>query len=71
MDNTDTPNLNEDLPSGELPGEEELSHTDKMVGVFAEPATMYEKTSHFPPKTIDWIIPRSNDCYCQSSDKNT
>ncbi len=57
MDSTDTPKLNEDLPSGELPGEEELSHTDKMVGVFAEPGIMYEKTSHFPPKTIDWIIP--------------
>ena len=56
MDNIDTSNL-ENPPSGGVPAEEELSHTDKMVGVFAEPKTMYEKTSHFPPKTIDWIIP--------------
>jgi hypothetical protein len=27
------------------------------VGVFAEPKTMYEKASHFPPRTVDWIVP--------------
>jgi hypothetical protein len=55
MDNTDLPNQNE-IPAGNPP-EEELTHTDKMVGVFAEPKTMYQKTALFPPKTVDWLIP--------------
>lgn len=35
----------------------ELSHTDKLVGVFSEPTATFEKTAKFPPKTSDWIIP--------------
>ena len=35
----------------------ELNHTDKLVGVFTEPGTMFGKTSKFPPKAIDWLIP--------------
>jgi len=35
----------------------ELSHTDKLVGVFSEPNSTFEKMSKFPPKTADWIIP--------------
>jgi hypothetical protein len=57
MDNTDLPNLNGDPVSGEPQGEEELSHTDKLVGVFSEPKAMYQKTALFPPRTPDWIIP--------------
>ncbi len=56
MDNTDLPNLN-DPSTNEVPVEEELSHSDKLVGVFAEPGVMYAKTAQFPPRTIDWIIP--------------
>lgn len=56
MDDTGIPKLS-DQPSGETPVQEELSHTDKLVGVFAEPKPMYKKTSDFPPRTIDWIIP--------------
>ncbi len=56
MDNTDLPNLN-DPSAAEAPPEQELSHTDKLVGVFAEPGVMYAKTAQFPPRTIDWIIP--------------
>ncbi|MFA3782183.1 YIP1 family protein [Melioribacteraceae bacterium 4301-Me] len=37
--------------------EVELSHTDKLVGIFTEPAKTYSKMSEFPPKTSDWIIP--------------
>ncbi len=37
--------------------EHELSHTDKLVGVFTEPATTFEQTSKFPPKWVDWFIP--------------
>ena len=57
MDNNDLPDQNTDPSEGEIPVEEELSHTDKLVGVFAEPKTMYEKTAKFPPKTVDWIVP--------------
>ena len=35
----------------------ELSHTDKLVGLFTEPAAMFEKTSKFPVKHKDWVIP--------------
>lgn len=35
----------------------ELSHTDKLVGVFTEPIKTFSKISNFPAKTIDWIIP--------------
>ncbi len=35
----------------------ELSHTDKLVGVFSEPGNTFDKISKFPPKTADWLIP--------------
>ena len=35
----------------------ELSHTDKLVGVFSEPTATFGKMAKFPPKTSDWIIP--------------
>lgn len=35
----------------------ELSHTDKLVGIFSEPKNMFEKTAKFPSKTSDWVIP--------------
>jgi hypothetical protein len=35
----------------------EMSHTDKLVGVFSEPGKTFEKISKFPLKTSDWIIP--------------
>jgi hypothetical protein len=35
----------------------EMSHTDKLVGVFSEPSNTFEKISKFPLKTADWIIP--------------
>ncbi|HOI29218.1 MAG TPA: YIP1 family protein [Melioribacteraceae bacterium] len=42
------------------PAEEEeleLSHTDKLVGVFSEPGNTFTKMSKFGAKTSDWIIP--------------
>ncbi|PKL90132.1 MAG: hypothetical protein CVV23_01960 [Ignavibacteriae bacterium HGW-Ignavibacteriae-2] len=44
---------------GHKPDEEEveISHTDKLVGIFTEPGNTFSKMSHFPPKTSDWIIP--------------
>ena len=35
----------------------ELSHTDKLVGVFSEPGVTFRKIAMFPPKTLDWILP--------------
>ncbi|MCX6174910.1 MAG: YIP1 family protein [Ignavibacteriales bacterium] len=35
----------------------EMSHTDKLVGVFSEPDATFSKMSKFPPKTADWVIP--------------
>jgi hypothetical protein len=37
--------------------EEELSHSDKMIGVFTEPASTFDKVAKFPLKTIDWLLP--------------
>jgi hypothetical protein len=37
--------------------EEELSHSDKMIGVFTEPASTFDKIAKFPLKTIDWLLP--------------
>ncbi|MCL6099736.1 MAG: YIP1 family protein [Bacteroidetes bacterium] len=35
----------------------EMSHTDKLVGLFSEPGNTFSKMSKFPPKTADWITP--------------
>jgi hypothetical protein len=53
MTDIDTENQQADL----TPEEVELSHTDKMVGIFTEPAATYSKISKFPLKTIDWLLP--------------
>ena len=37
--------------------EAELSHTDKLVGVFSEPSAMFAKVAKSGPKTSDWLIP--------------
>jgi hypothetical protein len=54
-------NLNQEAPkmsSVESEHEEfEMSHTDKLVGVFSEPGKTFEKMAKFPIKTVDWIIP--------------
>jgi hypothetical protein len=41
----------------QIPPEEELSHTDKMTGIFTEPSATFEKIAKFPVKTSDWILP--------------
>lgn len=35
----------------------ELTHTDKLVGVFAEPGTTFTKMSKWDPRHADWFIP--------------
>ena len=47
---------NQDTASPEIQ-EEELSYSDKMIGVFSEPATTFEKVAKFPPRTMDWFLP--------------
>jgi hypothetical protein len=45
-------------PIDETAGENsELSHSDKMIGVFTEPTKTFFLTSKFPPRTKDWVIP--------------
>ncbi len=56
MDNFTDPSTNLSQ-AGEAQLEQELSHSDKMIGVFSEPAATYEKISKFPPRTIDWFLP--------------
>jgi hypothetical protein len=35
----------------------ELNHTDKLVGVFAEPGNTFKRISNVGVKTSDWLIP--------------
>jgi len=35
----------------------ELNHTDKLVGVFAEPGSTFKRISKVGTKTTDWLIP--------------
>lgn len=37
--------------------EQELSHSDKLVGVFSEPGKTFASIAKFPIKTIDWLLP--------------
>lgn len=47
----------EKLQADTTPVETELSHTDKMVGIFTEPSSTYENIAKFPLRTIDWLLP--------------
>lgn len=38
-------------------GETELSHSDKIAGLFTEPAKTFESMSRFPVRTMDWLLP--------------
>lgn len=60
MDEIENQNVEEQNKDSQIPQEEEayeLSHSDKLVGVFTNPAETFEKTAAFPPKTSDWLIP--------------
>jgi hypothetical protein len=48
--------LNETTNSSEQESGE-LSHSDKMIGVFTEPTRMFSITSKFAPRHKDWVIP--------------
>ncbi len=34
-----------------------LNHADKLVGVFTEPGTTFEKIARYPVKHVDWLLP--------------
>lgn len=36
---------------------EELSHSDKLVGVLSAPIETFKKISQYPSKNIDWALP--------------
>jgi len=55
MDPTDTNEISQEF--GENAQGEELSHSDKMIGIFTEPTKTFEHTAKFPPRHKDWVIP--------------
>jgi hypothetical protein len=55
MDPTDTNEISQEF--GEKEQGEELNHSDKMIGIFTEPAKTFEHTAKFPPRNKDWVIP--------------
>lgn len=59
MDPIDTNEPAQEVTASETveAGNGELSHSDKMIGVFTEPAKMFDVTSKFPPRHKDWVIP--------------
>ncbi len=56
MEDLNDQKLNDDLTEIEEE-EDELTHTDKLVGVIAEPVSIFSDISKFPTKTVDWIVP--------------
>jgi len=56
MDNFETINSDEEGLSTD-PGEPELSHSDKIAGIFTEPSRTFESMSKFPVRTMDWLLP--------------
>ena len=55
MDPTDTNEISDQLEQTEQG--EELSHSDKMIGIFTEPTKTFEHAAKFPPRNKDWVIP--------------
>ncbi len=60
MDNFDTSESkpdSEQFNDSQQEPEEELSHSDKLIGIFTEPGKTFENISQHPFKTIDWLLP--------------
>ena len=55
MDELENQPQSEQVPVEEQ--EQELSLSDKLVGVFTEPGKTFESIAKFPIKTIDWFLP--------------
>jgi hypothetical protein len=52
MENQET--IQSEQPTNET---EELSHTDKIVGVISEPSTLFSKLAFIKVKVTDWLLP--------------
>lgn len=50
-------NNNEFFVEDENHQESELTHSDKMIGVFTEPSRTFESIANFPVRSIDWVLP--------------
>ena len=49
---------NENLINTEEPNlVTELSHTDKIIGIFTEPSKTFESIEKFPVRSVDWVLP--------------
>ena len=59
MENQDT--IQPEQPTNEI---EELSHTDKIVGVISEPSSLFSKLVHLNTKVTDWLLPTYCFDYC-------
>lgn len=57
MDIQDTPNLDLQNEPQEPEMQDELTHSDKMTGLFTEPGKTFEQTALYPPRTSDWLLP--------------
>lgn len=58
MDDLTGQSINNNDDNMQLTSEEaELSHTDKLVGIFTEPSSTFENIAKFSPKVKDWLIP--------------
>jgi len=57
MDNNDTVNFDVQKNPEEPDMQDELTHSDKMTGVFTEPEATFKQTALFPPHTSDWLLP--------------
>ena len=55
MDSNDTQTSAEETSAQN--GNGELSHSDKMIGIFTEPAKTFENVSRYPLKSMDWFLP--------------
>lgn len=51
MENNDT------LNTEQTSQQSELSHSDKMIGIFTEPSNTFEAIARFPIRSIDWVLP--------------
>lgn len=48
----------EEIKNTEIQEEEvELTHSDKLLGIFTNPAGITKQMSKFPAKIIDWVLP--------------
>jgi len=49
--------MDNDTNQSSLPEENEMNHSDKMIGIFTEPSKTFDSVSKFPTRTKDWLLP--------------